>query len=188
MLFFFFQAEDGIRDRNVTGVQTCALPIYRLALRAHDARDDPRVRRRRARARRPHAHDLAHHVPPAALPPAPPRGRLVDGGPRHGPPHSSSEGGYAPLGLPRHARGATAKPWHPSILRQVPLARLPLLEALQQALGLLEVALGVDVLGLQVEHDLPLGDGLGQLLLAEESDAFLVVAVDDLAPRLRQQT
>src|SRR5699024_9123461 len=26
-MFFFFQAEDGIRDRNVTGVQTCALPI-----------------------------------------------------------------------------------------------------------------------------------------------------------------
>src|SRR5699024_11848681 len=26
-LLFFFQAEDGIRDRNVTGVQTCALPI-----------------------------------------------------------------------------------------------------------------------------------------------------------------
>src|SRR5699024_140225 len=27
-LIFFFQAEDGIRDRNVTGVQTCALPIF----------------------------------------------------------------------------------------------------------------------------------------------------------------
>src|SRR5437667_8100879 len=27
-LFFFFQAEDGIRDRDVTGVQTCALPIW----------------------------------------------------------------------------------------------------------------------------------------------------------------
>src|SRR5699024_11902041 len=27
LFFFFFQAEDGIRDRNVTGVQTCALPI-----------------------------------------------------------------------------------------------------------------------------------------------------------------
>src|SRR6266540_6503291 len=27
---FFFQAEDGIRDRDVTGVQTCALPISRL--------------------------------------------------------------------------------------------------------------------------------------------------------------
>src|SRR5207248_5639786 len=32
LLFFFFQAEDGIRDRTVTGVQTCALPIYRRAL------------------------------------------------------------------------------------------------------------------------------------------------------------
>src|SRR5699024_4019426 len=31
--FFLFQAEDGIRDRNVTGVQTCALPIsHPLAL------------------------------------------------------------------------------------------------------------------------------------------------------------
>src|SRR6266513_3639335 len=27
-IFFFFPAEDGIRYRNVTGVQTCALPIY----------------------------------------------------------------------------------------------------------------------------------------------------------------
>src|SRR5437660_10415739 len=26
--FFFFQAEDGIRDGHVTGVQTCALPIW----------------------------------------------------------------------------------------------------------------------------------------------------------------
>ena len=29
-LFFFFQAEDGIRDWSVTGVQTCALPILRF--------------------------------------------------------------------------------------------------------------------------------------------------------------
>src|SRR5256885_5757359 len=28
VLFFFFQAEDGIRDYKVTGVQTCALPIF----------------------------------------------------------------------------------------------------------------------------------------------------------------
>src|SRR5436305_333069 len=28
--FFFFQAEDGIRDADVTGVQTCALPIYHI--------------------------------------------------------------------------------------------------------------------------------------------------------------
>src|SRR5436189_940217 len=28
LFFFFFQAEDGIRDTSVTGVQTCALPIF----------------------------------------------------------------------------------------------------------------------------------------------------------------
>src|SRR2546430_3395324 len=28
LCFFFFQAEDGIRDLTVTGVQTCALPIF----------------------------------------------------------------------------------------------------------------------------------------------------------------
>src|SRR5687767_13353825 len=33
-LFFFFQAEDGIRDKLVIGVQTCALPIYLLWLGA----------------------------------------------------------------------------------------------------------------------------------------------------------
>src|SRR3712207_6863112 len=30
-IFFFFQAEDGIRDIGVTGVQTCALPISTLS-------------------------------------------------------------------------------------------------------------------------------------------------------------
>src|SRR3712207_7195260 len=29
--FFFFQAEDGIRDIGVTGVQTCALPIFAVS-------------------------------------------------------------------------------------------------------------------------------------------------------------
>src|SRR3712207_5310559 len=33
-VFFFFQAEDGIRDIGVTGVQTCALPIYNIAISA----------------------------------------------------------------------------------------------------------------------------------------------------------
>src|SRR5690554_7488259 len=32
LLFFFFQAEDGIRDADVTGVQTCALPISSLRI------------------------------------------------------------------------------------------------------------------------------------------------------------
>src|SRR2546426_9030111 len=30
-VYFFFQAEDGIRDYKVTGVQTCALPIFRVS-------------------------------------------------------------------------------------------------------------------------------------------------------------
>src|SRR5256885_3255021 len=39
--FFFFQAEDGIRDYKVTGVQTCALPIpARLANGLGDALGD----------------------------------------------------------------------------------------------------------------------------------------------------
>src|ERR1039457_5718887 len=40
--FFFFQAEDGIRDYKVTGVQTCALPICREFLRFQFEDDGPR--------------------------------------------------------------------------------------------------------------------------------------------------
>src|SRR5256885_10556554 len=40
-LFFFFQAEDGIRDYKVTGVQTCALPIWHVL----DARTVAAIRR-----------------------------------------------------------------------------------------------------------------------------------------------
>src|SRR5437016_11533809 len=42
-IFFFFQAEDGIRDWSVTGVQTCALPI---------SEDEPDRRERREWPRR----------------------------------------------------------------------------------------------------------------------------------------
>src|SRR2546430_3739210 len=50
---FFFQAEDGIRDLTVTGVQTCALPIFpwihaRANPRDEQDRDDP---------------DAQHHAP-----------------------------------------------------------------------------------------------------------------------------
>src|SRR5256885_12578097 len=38
VFFFFFQAEDGIRDYKVTGVQTCALPIFR---HTRDGRSPP---------------------------------------------------------------------------------------------------------------------------------------------------
>src|SRR6266542_6274758 len=48
LIFFFFQAEDGIRDATVTGVQTCALPIWDKAaiIRsgvAFAARQEPEV-------------------------------------------------------------------------------------------------------------------------------------------------
>src|SRR5690606_40342197 len=36
---FFFQAEDGIRDFHVTGVQTCALPISHHPIRSWDAQE-----------------------------------------------------------------------------------------------------------------------------------------------------
>src|SRR5687767_15930031 len=59
--FFFFQAEDGIRDKLVTGVQTCALPISAPRSRRPAAVPAPR---RPARAR-------TDSAPPAG--PAPPR-------------------------------------------------------------------------------------------------------------------
>src|SRR5690606_2537231 len=44
--FFFFQAEDGIRDFHVTGVQTCALPIFPLGQLGRQLRRGPHGRRR----------------------------------------------------------------------------------------------------------------------------------------------
>src|SRR5207253_6395223 len=44
-LFFFFQAEDGIRDGHVTGVQTCALPICRTLKLRRRTRPAQRLRR-----------------------------------------------------------------------------------------------------------------------------------------------
>src|SRR2546430_1570825 len=44
MFFFFFQAEDGIRDLTVTGVQTCALPICRCGRFRRTCRSDRRAR------------------------------------------------------------------------------------------------------------------------------------------------
>src|SRR2546427_6313729 len=38
LFFFFFQAEDGIRDLTVTGVQTCALPIWGMRRAPHRSR------------------------------------------------------------------------------------------------------------------------------------------------------
>src|SRR5699024_11255851 len=52
---FFSQAEDGIRDRNVTGVQTCALPIcrIRILIDRHILTTEPTGPLARARSWRP---------------------------------------------------------------------------------------------------------------------------------------
>src|SRR3712207_7270083 len=67
--FFFFQAEDGIRDIGVTGVQTCALPIYAFSRfpRTPAARRDRRLGpvgllRRRPAAVRQGAHRRGRSV------------------------------------------------------------------------------------------------------------------------------
>src|SRR2546427_10830373 len=118
--FFFFQAEDGIRDLTVTGVQTCALPISRGVPRGggrvsparratggrgggSDARRRPlgreRAARRRVRGRRG----------PLARAPVPPRDRRSGAPPppggallRHAPGgHAAHAAGPARLGGPR---------------------------------------------------------------------------------------
>src|SRR2546430_6834866 len=76
-VFFFFQAEDGIRDLTVTGVQTCALPIFldvagQVCWQGsveHSAEGLAELRRR-----------LARFGPPASLPIAieRPSGLVVD--------------------------------------------------------------------------------------------------------------
>src|SRR5687767_15571508 len=58
-LFFFFQAEDGIRDKLVTGVQTCALPIWSAGLRFVDPAH-PYERSRSCIIREPFAWHLSH--------------------------------------------------------------------------------------------------------------------------------
>src|SRR5207245_6253807 len=67
---FFFQAEDGIRDATVTGVQTCALPICHLAIVDHVVAEEPDLDReshvlgRAARVREAQVH--GHREPAGA--------------------------------------------------------------------------------------------------------------------------
>src|SRR2546425_6571219 len=62
--FFFFQAEDGIRDKLVTGVQTCALPIYpaqRKSRSLHEAlQRSPGTRSSRCRGPRHRLRNAPH--------------------------------------------------------------------------------------------------------------------------------
>src|SRR5256885_9227503 len=87
---FFFQAEDGIRDYKVTGVQTCALPIYRVLARSWLM---PLLREKMS----PHsAAHIAEIFEKNGLPFAPiarPQDLLED-------PHLNATGALAPITLP----------------------------------------------------------------------------------------
>src|SRR2546427_12878945 len=102
--FFFFQAEDGIRDLTVTGVQTCALPIFAARLRGPGAGALERPDRAlpRARSRGEPAHRELHHagavLPSAAAP------RTARGAATAGPVYSEEPAAPSPSHDP--ARGA----------------------------------------------------------------------------------
>src|SRR6266542_5775243 len=116
LLFFFFQAEDGIRDATVTGVQTCALPISRPCRwrRAPAPRPPATVRRDRHRSGRARGRRRRGREPPGG-PATParragrPRDRSVPGG--------GSAGNRAAPDAARVARGA--RPRRP-LLRRPP--------------------------------------------------------------------
>src|SRR2546427_141437 len=129
-LLFFFQAEDGIRDLTVTGVQTCALPILPRApgarepdarlpalRRARAARGDARLLSRlRADAGRDHqGRELARGGDP------PPRAHREPRGPARSP-------DAGPVGA---ARGRASVQLGVDAARAVARARLPARRRLQ---------------------------------------------------------
>src|SRR5687768_18257354 len=59
--FFFFQAEDGIRDVAVTGVQTCALPIFNQTVVAHVS-FNPNDLRPKRRLKHRHIQTLSNRI------------------------------------------------------------------------------------------------------------------------------
>src|SRR6266850_6719733 len=67
MCFFFFQAEDGIRDYKVTGVQTCALPISRRSCRCSATQSQSQVVSWLAASTAPARRDESPIKPPAPL-------------------------------------------------------------------------------------------------------------------------
>src|SRR5579859_2145291 len=116
--FFFFQAEDGIRDLTVTGVQTCALPIFAVVLAPEEVVEADLVQAGRAgvggdvpahtHARAVLAGDHDRGVPPD-VGPDPPLDVLVAGEPR------------LTLGRDRVDVVGTAQAGHPDLLLARPL-------------------------------------------------------------------
>src|SRR5690606_40602725 len=82
LCFFFFQAEDGIRDFHVTGVQTCALPIWNCPATGPPLPGSPRPAARSwpcagyGASPRYSLQLLWRHAPPARLPAADAAGEI----------------------------------------------------------------------------------------------------------------
>src|SRR2546422_11725324 len=109
--FFFFQAEDGIRDVAVTGVQTCALPISRDRERPDHGGYHLRGGSD-ARAPRPYHADRARRLYPCARHPAA-RECCVPRAARAGPALGRAD---------RGARGPTAREARPRVCALRPVA------------------------------------------------------------------
>src|SRR5881628_1898791 len=112
-------------------------------------------------------------------------GALIDhrGGPRYGPPASSSEGGYAPLGLPRPTLGrAPAEPWRASELPQVGSL---LLDVDLGARAKTKMTVGDHALtGLQPAHDDGLGAQAGARLHLPVLHRLILFHHEDVGPLL----
>src|SRR2546427_8275465 len=122
-VFFFFQAEDGIRDLTVTGVQTCALPILvrrqrrcpaapRCPRPARACGPSPLPPRRRAARAPPRAPDRASCAPGPARPARPGRSGPPQVPPPPGarPRSAPARGGRAPCAVEDHG-SSTADYW-----------------------------------------------------------------------------
>src|SRR5215213_5053580 len=110
-VFFFFQAEDGIRDWSVTGVQTCALPISRPGDRDRRVGDGALQPPGRGRGRGPPAPGREPRRPPRG-PPARDAVRRVRrppplGGRRRGPRGGRRRGALAQRASRLHPAAAT---------------------------------------------------------------------------------
>src|SRR5207244_9166901 len=68
VFFFFFQAEDGIRDDLVTGVQTCALPISAPNFRSRACMSGPPVETGRYFSSRVSRHGCPQRIQPSVSP------------------------------------------------------------------------------------------------------------------------
>src|SRR3989454_9172923 len=112
--FFFFQAEDGIRDYKVTGVQTCALPIWAVRLLPCAAVPDAVPRAAGARGHDPGCGD-AERVPSP--------GRVSRHGWVHARAPARGEGRGFHLHVPERAQPAELRP-RPSLRRGRPGAGL----------------------------------------------------------------